>query len=143
MSLSPTLVHLLQETTGAARALQSGLDLVQAIRDGLPASSVDNFVRIGKLTNVEVDKIVLPRKTLAHRKEIGTLTADQSGRLLRVARAIALAEDTLGSTEKARFWLRRPTAALDGETPLGLLDTEEGAREVETLLTRIAHGIAA
>jgi uncharacterized protein (DUF2384 family) len=32
---------------------------------------------------------------------------------------------------------------LAGERPLDLLDTDEGAREVETLLGRISHGIAA
>jgi uncharacterized protein (DUF2384 family) len=37
-------------------------------------------------------------------------------------------------------WIR---VALAGESPLDLLDTDEGAREVETLLGRIAHGIAA
>lgn len=142
MGLFPTFALLVQQTTGE-RAPRSGLDLVQRIRDGLPAVSVENFVRIGKLTNVEVDKIVLPRKTLAHRKEIGKLTAEQSDRLMRVARIVALAEDAFGSEEKASRWLRRPTSALDGEAPLSLLDTEEGAREVEMILTRIEHGIAA
>jgi len=127
MGLFPTFALLVQEATGE-RAPRSGLDLVKRIRDGLPAVSVENFVRIGKLTNVEVDKIVLPRKTLAHRKEIGKLTAEQGDRLRRVARIIALAEDTFGSKEKAGIWLRRPTTALAGEAPLALLDTEEGAK---------------
>jgi putative toxin-antitoxin system antitoxin component (TIGR02293 family) len=84
---------------------------------------------------------VLPRKTLANRKKVGALTSEQSGRLLRVARAIAAAEETFGDREKAGAWLRRGTTALEGEAPLDLLDTEEGAREVETLLTRIGHGL--
>lgn len=142
MGLFPTFALLVQEATGE-HAPRSGLDLVRRIRDGLPAISVENFVRIGKLTNVEVDRIVLPRKTLAHRKEIGKLTAEQSDRLMRVARIIALAEDVFGGEEKAALWLRRPTTALGGEAPLSLLDTEEGAREVEMILTRIEHGIAA
>ena len=60
-----------------------------------------------------------------------------------MARLIAVAEETFGSQEKANIWLRRPTTALGGEAPLDLLDTDEGARQVETLLGRIAHGIAA
>ena len=87
--------------------------------------------------------MVLPRKTLANRKKLGALTAEQSDRLLRVARVIAAAEDTFGGKEKAGAWLRRRTTALAGEQPLDMLDTEEGAREVETLLARIGHGIAA
>ncbi len=143
MSLSPTFARLVRQATGDTADVSSGLGLANAIRGGLPASAVDNIVRSGKLTYREVDKVVLPRKTLAHRKSIGTLTADQSDRLVRVARIIALAEDTFANPDKAATWLRRASAALEGETPLELLDTEEGAREVETLLTRIGHGIAA
>ena len=70
-------------------------------------------------------------------------TAEQSDRLLRVARVLAIAEETFGNREKAGIWLRRPTQALTGEMPFALLDTNEGARAVETLLGYIAHGIAA
>ncbi|WP_377315285.1 antitoxin Xre/MbcA/ParS toxin-binding domain-containing protein [Phaeospirillum tilakii] len=54
-----------------------------------------------------------------------------------------LAEQTFADPAKGRAWLLRTTASLGGRRPLDLLDTEEGAREVETLLGRIAHGIAA
>lgn len=56
-------------------------------------------------------------------------------------RIIALSTETFGR-EKALKWLHRPTAALGGETPLSLLDTNDGARAVETLIGRIGHGIA-
>ena len=59
------------------------------------------------------------------------------------AQAIAMAEDTFGDEAKALAWLRRPTSVLGGATPLSLLDTEEGAREVEMMLVRIEHGIPA
>ena len=87
--------------------------------------------------------MVLPRKTLANRRRSGRLTPGQSDRLLRVARVVARAETTFGDGAKAASWLRRPTRALGGEAPLDLLDTDEGAREVETLLGRIDHGLAA
>jgi putative toxin-antitoxin system antitoxin component (TIGR02293 family) len=74
---------------------------------------------------------------------LGRLTAEQSDRLARILRVVETAEQTFGDPAKAHTWLRRPTAALDDEAPLELLDTDIGAREVETLLTRIAHGIAA
>ncbi|MCI4679843.1 DUF2384 domain-containing protein [Rhodoblastus acidophilus] len=117
--------------------------LLDKIREGFPVGAVQHIVDSGRLNLSEVDQVVLPRKTLANRRKVGALTADQSDRLLRVARVIAAAEEVFGNAEKAHVWLRRPTTALDGEPPLDLLDTEEGAREVETLLTRIAHGIAA
>jgi uncharacterized protein (DUF2384 family) len=54
---------------------------------------------------------------------------------------IAWAEETFGSREKARAGLRCPTAALANESLRDLLDTDEGAREVETCLGRIAGAI--
>lgn len=143
MSLSPTLAAMLSSAIGPLISLHTGLDVARAIRDGLPVVAVEKLVKGGELTLAEVDRVILPRKTLAHRKTIGTLAADQGDRLVRVMRVIAQAYDTFSDREKAQTWLRRKTSALDGEQPLDLLDTEEGAREVEALLTRIAHGIAA
>ena len=125
------------------RSIRDSIDLAQAVRRGLPVSAVEHLLTTGRLTMAEVDKVVLPRKTLANRRKVGTLTAEQSDRLVRVARMLAMAEETFGRRDKAAAWLRRPTTALAGEQPLALLDTDEGAREVETLLGRINHGIAA
>ncbi len=123
--------------------IRNGMDLARAVRRGLPVGAAQFVLDSGRLTAAEMDKVVLPRKTLANRRKIGALTAEQSDRLIRVARLLANAEETFGSSEKAGLWLRRPTQALGGERPLDLLDTEEGAREVENLLGRIDHGIAA
>jgi putative toxin-antitoxin system antitoxin component (TIGR02293 family) len=121
----------------------TGLDMVRMIRRGLPTSAIQFLLDTGRLTLAEIDLIVLPRKTLANRRKLGTLTPDQSDRLLRVARVLAMADETFGDRHRAGIWLRRPTSALAGERPLSLLDTDEGARAVETLLGRIGHGIAA
>jgi putative toxin-antitoxin system antitoxin component (TIGR02293 family) len=119
------------------------MDLVKLVRRGLPVDVVQFVLDSGRLTLTELDRIVLPRKTLANRRKLGTLTPEQSDRLVRVARVLAAAEQTFGNRDKAGTWLRRPTTALAGERPLDLLDTDEGARATETLLGRIAHGIAA
>ncbi|MCX5519217.1 DUF2384 domain-containing protein [Kaistia defluvii] len=129
--------------TALGLSIRSGRDLIAAVRQGLPVRAVEHVLDSGRMTLAELDLVVLPRKTLSHRRKIGTLTADQSDRLMRAARVIAAAEDTFGSQQKAATWLRRPTTALGDETPLSLLDTSEGALQVETLLGRISHGIAA
>jgi putative toxin-antitoxin system antitoxin component (TIGR02293 family) len=121
----------------------AGMDLVRLVRRGLPVGAVQFVLDSGRLSLAEMDRIVLPRKTLTNRRKLGTLTPEQSDRLVRVARVLAVAEETFGSREKAAVWLRRPTTVLGGEYPLQVLDTDEGAREVETLLGRIAHGVAA
>jgi putative toxin-antitoxin system antitoxin component (TIGR02293 family) len=119
------------------------MDLVGLVRRGLPVAAVQFILDSGWLTPAELDRLVLPRKTLANRRKLGNLTPEQSDRLVRVARVIAAAEETFGAREKVAAWLRRSTSALAGEAPLDRLDTDEGAREVETLLGRIGHGIAA
>jgi putative toxin-antitoxin system antitoxin component (TIGR02293 family) len=118
-------------------------DLVVTVRRGLPVAAVDEILDSGAITVDELYEAVLPRKTLSNRRGAGTLTPDQSDKLIRVARVIARAEQTFGSPEKAHMWLRRPTTPLKGEEPMKLLDTEAGARQVEDLLTKIDHGIAA
>jgi putative toxin-antitoxin system antitoxin component (TIGR02293 family) len=124
-------------------ATSTGADLVYAIRRGLSVEAVDEIVQSGSISNAEINDLVLPRRTLANRRAVGTLTADQSDKLMRVVRVISKAESTFGNPEKAHRWLRRPTAPLNGHAPLQLLDTEAGARLVEDLLIRIDHGIAA
>jgi uncharacterized protein (DUF2384 family) len=46
-----------------------------------------------------------------------------------------------GDEEAARRWLKSPAYLFRGETPLEHAKTEYGAREVETLIGRIRHGI--
>lgn len=138
--------HALEIVGGQAvlgRDATTGRPLIDAIRKGLPTGAVDQLIDSGRLSLSEVDAVVLPRKTLSHRRRIGTLTAEQSDRLMRTARVIAAAEETFGSKDKAALWLRRPTTALDGDAPIALLDTFEGALQVEALLAAIDHGIAA
>jgi putative toxin-antitoxin system antitoxin component (TIGR02293 family) len=71
------------------------------------------------------------------------LTPDQSDRLSRLLRIIEETEATFGDRAKAHTWLRRPSTLLDGEAPLDRLDTDIGTRQVEAILGRIAHGLAA
>jgi len=113
------------------------------VREGLPVEAVDSVLASGRLTAAELDRLALPRKTLAHRRTIGRLTPEQSDRLARILRLIEEAETTFGDPRKAHVWLRRPSSLLDNEAPLDRLDTDIGARQVETLLGRIASGIAA
>lgn len=129
--------------TGAAYALNSPLDLARAIEAGLPVEAADALVERGVLSAAELHGLILPRRTLSHRRRHGSLTAPESDRLIRVARAAALAEETLGSAEKAHAWLRRSNRSLDGAEPLSLLSTDQGARAVEVALERLAHGVFA
>jgi putative toxin-antitoxin system antitoxin component (TIGR02293 family) len=58
----------------------------------------------------------------------------------RVHRLTALAEDFLGDPQIAQRWLNRPNHVLGGATPLSMVDTELGFRQVENVLGRIGYG---
>jgi putative toxin-antitoxin system antitoxin component (TIGR02293 family) len=113
------------------------------LREGFPVTAIDRAVEAGKLSLAELDRLVLPRKTLAHRRILGSLTPEQSDRLSRVLRIIEAAETTFGDADKAHAWLRRRTPLLDGESPLERLDTDFGTRQVDAILGRIAYGLGA
>jgi putative toxin-antitoxin system antitoxin component (TIGR02293 family) len=53
----------------------------------------------------------------------------------------AVARETFGDAQFAAKWLSLPNPALAGSAPLELAESAAGAREVEALLTRIAHGV--
>jgi putative toxin-antitoxin system antitoxin component (TIGR02293 family) len=83
----------------------------------------------------------MPERTLARRQKQARLTADESDRLIRVARVMAHAVQVLGSRDKAARWLRTANRALNGTAPLSLLDTDVGTEQVSEILGRIEHGI--
>jgi putative toxin-antitoxin system antitoxin component (TIGR02293 family) len=124
-------------------AADRSLDMVQTVRRGAGLAEVQAILAAGTLTATELDHVVLPRRTLAHRRKLGSLTPEQADRLLRVRRILDMAAATFGSPDTAGVWLRRTNAVLSGERPIDLLDTDTGTRMVENLLGRIDHGVAA
>jgi putative toxin-antitoxin system antitoxin component (TIGR02293 family) len=136
----------LAEKLGGKKVLKvdvsSELDLAQAIHGGLPTRAIDTVLAAGLLEPQELFELVIPRRTLAHRKEKGQrLTPEQSDRLARVVRVVSRAEEALGDEAKAASWLRRPNRALGGSRPIDLLESDVGSRMVERVLARIEHGV--
>ncbi len=124
--------------------IQSDFDLDNAVRHGLPVEAAESVLRAGDLRASELYALVIPRRTLAHRKRLGRrLTAEQSDRLARVIRIVVRADEAIGNPDKASRWLRKPNRALRGRLPLDLLDNDIGVRMVEQVLGRIEHGLGA
>jgi putative toxin-antitoxin system antitoxin component (TIGR02293 family) len=117
--------------------------LIGRIRSGLPYSALDAVASRFGLSTTELLQILgIPQRTLARRKRTQMLSADESDRLVRLARIAAFAEQTYGNPVRAGRWLREPNSALgDAVAPIHWLDTDLGSREVEELLIRIAHGV--
>jgi len=117
-------------------------ELRETVKDGLPYASFEALADKLGLGREEAAKALhLPRRTIARRKKQRKLHADESDRVLRLARVSAQAAETFGSEAKAAQWLRRPNRALGNVPPLELLDTDIGIRQVEDVLGRIDHGL--
>jgi putative toxin-antitoxin system antitoxin component (TIGR02293 family) len=105
---------------------------------------VDALARGAGLSRAEVAAAVgIPERTLARRRQEGRLHADESSRLVRLARVVARAEQVFEEPAAAMDWLKAANAALEGATPLSLLDTDIGAESVMDTLGRIEHGVFA
>jgi putative toxin-antitoxin system antitoxin component (TIGR02293 family) len=126
---------------GRGKALATDLALADAVRGGLPVSTLDRLIADEVVSEQEVEAHFVPRRTLYARRQKGTLSREQSDLVVRLARIQAMADDVFGDRRKSHGWLRDQNGALAGQTPLSLLDTEEGGRLVEAVLGRIAHGI--
>jgi len=64
-------------------------------------------------------------------------------RLTRLGAIERLAEETFGDALLASEWLQTVNFGLGNVTPLSMLDTEIGCREVSRVLNAIAYGGAA
>ncbi len=116
--------------------------VIHRARAGLPYAALE---AVAKRYGVPVTRLAgilgLPARTLARRKKERRLSAEESDRLVRLARVGAMAEDVLETREIATEWLRRPNGALGGGAPLDRLGTDLGAEQVETVLVRIDYGV--
>ena len=51
------------------------------------------------------------------------------------------AETVFGDRDKAKRWLSKPKAFLDGKAPLGVMDTPSGCEKIDEMLVRIEYGM--
>ena len=119
-------------------------NMVAAVRQGLPYASLLSLARELGLDLGDVGAVVgIPARTLARRKHQRALSPIESDRLYRLAYVSHVASATLGGVQPARRWLGRANRSLGGATPISLLDTDVGCRQVEDVLTRLNHGVYA
>lgn len=121
---------------------RSSLDWVAIVREGLPASALGALAGNLNLTRGELGTALgIAERTLARRRKEGVFSAEESAKLLRLARVAARATDVFEKNALALDWLKRPNRALGGARPLDLLDTEIGGENVLDVLGRIEHGV--
>ena len=138
----PNVLKRIQEILGIQR-IRTDQDLLKLVEQRLPSRAIEALRQSG-LTDEEVYSLVIPRRTLTHRRaRREALSRDESDRVVRVARVVALCVEVFGERARGWRWLRDAKRQFQGRAPLDLLATEAGARLVEELLYRIDEGMAA
>jgi putative toxin-antitoxin system antitoxin component (TIGR02293 family) len=120
------------------------VDLLEEVERGLPRRAYEAVSAALELTPAEQDRLLqVSLRTRARWKGRARLDAATSDRLVRVARILALAVMVLESRENAVAWLREPSNALGGRSPLAAVASDPGAEKVSNMLYQMEHGVYA
>ena len=135
----------MEHTAGSQTPLMTSLKLdLQKVETGVSVATMASFVTSSGLEFSELYDVVIPARTLKHRKaRREALSRDESDKLARLIRIYDQAARVLGEKEKALHWLRKPLRRFSGRTPLAMLRTEFGARMVEEMLGQTDYGMFA
>jgi putative toxin-antitoxin system antitoxin component (TIGR02293 family) len=137
MPLAGKIVH----ATRLLSSLQFDLETVEA---GVPVETMMKFVAASGLGLKDIYEIVIPARTLKHRRSRKeTLSRDESDKLARLVRVFDQAISVFGEVERARSWLNKPKKRFDDRSPLQMLRTDFGGRMVEEMLGQIDEGMFA
>jgi putative toxin-antitoxin system antitoxin component (TIGR02293 family) len=131
---------------GGERALHRRIrnvdDLRHAVEAGLPVAALEHTVAhvAGEGTAaLELKHQIVPRTTLQRRG--ARLSLEESQRLERLARMVALAEFVWEDSERATEFLTNAQPQLGGHRPMDLVRTDLGTRQVEALLYGLEHSL--
>ena len=109
-----------------------------------PRLKIAALEEIAQRLNVDLERVRvivgISARTWDRRRSEGLLSAEESDRLLRVARIIRQAIEVFDDADKVREWLVRPNRALERHAPIDLLGTDTGAAAVSDELLRIDYG---
>jgi putative toxin-antitoxin system antitoxin component (TIGR02293 family) len=112
----------------------------KALEQGVPAAWARSLETQG-LTRADIRRII-PDRTLDRRIAKGeNLKLEEADGLARLLRVVKAARDLFENDENADIFLRSPNPSLEDRIPIEMAQTDIGAREVETIIIRIGHGI--
>lgn len=132
---------------GGARsfgARAADVDLSAEVERGLPRRAWEALTQTLALTPTEEDRLLqVSLRTRARWKGRARLDSGTSDRIARLARILALAQDVFEDRANAIAWLREPSEALGGRSPLDAVATDPGAEQVSNMLHQMEHGVYA
>lgn len=137
-----------QPSTSGSNALAMA-DGINALLQKLPYQAVEQGISASLLADIERQflsrdeiRLVIPDRTLdrriANNDPLKPSEVDGIARLLRVRKG---ALDLFENVRNADMWLHNTNPALGPEIPMMMARTDIGAREVETSLGRMSHGV--
>ena len=127
--------------TSATPVIQTFAYDWKAVERGIPLSALEKFSTYSGITMKELLEVVIPLRTLKHRRERKEpLNIDESDRLARVARVYELAVKVYGDRDDGRKWLTGPKKRFEGRTALAMLRSEVGEQAVQDFLIQIDEG---
>lgn len=130
---------------GGRRAFGTGsrqIDLLTEVERGLPVKAYAALAKALRLSPEEEDRLLhVSLRTRLRWRQRSRLDPATSDRIVRIARILALAIEVLENQAHAIAWLREPSDALNGRTPLRAISSDFGAEKVTNLLYQMEHGI--
>jgi putative toxin-antitoxin system antitoxin component (TIGR02293 family) len=119
------------------------LDLADAIGRGLHIDALDGICAHLAPGDTGLKYQIVPKATFMRRQQTAgrRLSAEESGRVARLAQLWDLALDVWGAPEAARRFLGTPHPLLRNRVPRDLaIESELGARAVENILCSLKYG---
>lgn len=136
---------LLGGPTFSRRKLTSRTEVHSAIVNGVPYGAL--LFLVDRTKGIEEDDIarVLGISTRTLRRQVETperaMPVDLASKVWLFAETLARATEVFGGKEEAERWMSSHAAGLDGERPIDLLQTVQGAELVSDFLGRLEHGV--
>lgn len=111
------------------------------IERGIPASTVRDLERAKVLTASDIASVIPPRTLDRRLSAGGNLKPDEADAIARLVRVVLAARHLFEKDDVADRFLHLPNPALGNRVPMDMARTDIGARAVETIIGRIAHGV--
>ena len=114
----------------------------ELVKEGIPVSSIEMLIEALDISKKAISETLnITERTIGRRRTTAKFNLEESEKVLRLMSLLRMAYELFGEKEIVQDWFKEPNGALGGKTPLEYADTEPGAREVEDLLGRLAHGV--
>ena len=119
-------------------------DFIYCIREGVPKQALDNLLNVTGITVNEITNIIrISDRTLRRYTLKQKLSAEQSERVIELAKLYSRGEEVFGTLDAFKEWMNSTVMALGNKKPKEFLDTSLGIEMLMDELGRIEHGIFA